>query len=92
MTIDYLDEPDYQFIKHWLKEATGRRDISLGERNRNMTEVWKVTDMTVWVVTDQNNEFISVHKKEEEALKQADYLEKCGEYPLDSLYVDGYGL
>lgn len=57
-----------------------------------MTRVWKVTDMTVWVITDQHNGFISVHKTEEEALEQADYLEKCGEYPLDSLYVDGYGL
>ena len=48
--------------------------------------------MTVWVVTDHHNGFISVHKTEVEALKQADYLEKCGEYPLDSLYVDVYSL
>jgi len=26
--LDFLDESDYTYIKQWLKEATGRRDIA----------------------------------------------------------------
>ena len=46
--------------------------------------------MKVWVITDQYNQFVAVSGDYLEAM--VGELEKSGEYPLDSLYVDEYSL
>ena len=46
----------------------------------------------VWVITDQHNQFVAVSGDYQEAMDMAEELEKSGEYPLDSLYVDEYSL
>jgi len=46
----------------------------------------------VWVITDQHNYFVAVSGDYQEAMAMAEELEKSGEYPLDSLYVDEYSL
>ena len=48
--------------------------------------------MKVWVITDQHNGFVGVFGDYQEAMAMAEELEKSGEYPLDSLYVDEYSL
>jgi len=48
--------------------------------------------MKVWVITDQNNEFVAVLGDYLEAMERAECLEKAGLYALDSLYVDEYSL
>ena len=45
-----------------------------------------------WVITDQYNQFVAVSGDYLEVMAMADELEKSGEYPLDSLYVDEYSL
>ena len=44
----------------------------------------------VWVITDHYNQFVAVSGDYLEAMVMAGELEKSGEYPLDSLYVDEY--
>jgi len=46
----------------------------------------------VWVITDKDNQFVAVSGDYQEAMDMVGELEKSGEYPLDSLYVDEYSL
>jgi len=48
--------------------------------------------MKVWVITDQHNGFVGVLGDYLEAMKKAEHLEKIGDYPVDSLYVDEYSV
>jgi len=48
--------------------------------------------MRVWVITDHHGVFAGVYASYGEAMKMADLMEKNGDYPLDSLYVDEYTL
>jgi len=46
--------------------------------------------MRVWVITNHHNEFVAVIGDYLEAMNMVEKLERTGEYPIDSLYVDEY--
>ena len=47
--------------------------------------------MRVWVITDHHyGVFLAVCATYEEAMKMADFMEKSGDYPVNSLCVDEY--